>query len=401
MNENYNVEVIRKDFPILKKSVYLDNGATTQKPEQVIQRLNHYYRNENANVHRGVYKLSQLATEAYEGARSTISRFINCSEKELIFTRGTTESINLTAFSLVEPLVKEGDEILISHMEHHSNIVPWQLVCKRTGALLTVIPVSDSGEIEMDIFETLLRDKTKFLSLTHISNVLGTINPIKEMIESAHQKGIPVLIDGAQAIARTKVDVRELDADFYAFSGHKMYGPTGIGVLYGKKDFLEKMRPYQSGGDMIRRVTFDKTTWNDLPHKFEAGTPNIAGAVGLGAALDYINRIGFDGAAQYEREIFWYAVNKLSVIPGLRLIGTAQNRVSVLSFILDGIQTADVGKELDKEGIAVRSGHHCAQPTMRRFGLEGTVRPSLAFYNTKEEIDRLVEAIYKIKSTLI
>jgi len=315
----------REDFPLIEQNVYLDNGATTQKPIQVIERLNRYYLNENANVHRGVYKLSQLATLAYEEARTTIAGFINAGEKEVIFTRGTTESINLTASSFVEPHVKEGDEILITHMEHHSNIVPWQLVCEKTGAVLKVIPVTDSGDLELDKLNDLFSEKTRFLSLTHISNVLGTVNPVKEIIKKAHDKGIAVLIDGAQAIARTSVDVKDLNADFYAFSGHKMYGPTGIGVLYGKTEFLNRMRPYQSGGDMIRRVTLEKTTWNDLPYKFEAGTPNIAGAVGLAEAVRYLNSIEMNKIEDYENSLLQYGEDKLRDIEGLKLIGTPES----------------------------------------------------------------------------
>ncbi|MDA3809398.1 MAG: cysteine desulfurase [Spirochaetaceae bacterium] len=397
MNRDYDVQLIRKDFPILKKTVYLDNGATTQKPNQVIERLSHFYKHENANVHRGVYKLSQLATEAYEGARTTVSRFINSSYEELIFTRGTTESINLVAFSFVEPLLKEGDEILISHMEHHSNIVPWQLVCERTGAVLKVIPVSDSGEIDKNTFKELLTGKTKILSLTHISNVLGTINPVKEMIETAQKKGVPVLIDGAQAIARTKIDVKELNADFYAFSGHKMYGPTGIGVLYGKRKLLEKMRPYQSGGDMIRRVTLEKTTYNDLPHRFEAGTPNIAGAVGLAAAIDYLNEIGMNNIERYEHELIQYAEKKLNAIKDLHIIGNPGNRAAVLSFTMGDAHPHDIAHELSIQNIAVRAGHHCAQPLMKRFNVPATTRASFGLYNTKEEIDLLAEKLPAIR----
>lgn len=396
-SHNYDVETIRKDFPILDQSVYLDNGATTQKPQQVINRLKHYYNRENANVHRGVYKLSQLATEAYEGARKTIGQFINASSDQIIFTRGTTESINLTAFSFVEPLLSPGDEILISHMEHHSNIVPWQMVCERTGAILKVIPVSDSGDIEMESFLELLTDKTRFLSLTHISNVLGTINPIKKMIIKAHDSGIPVLIDGAQAVARTKVDVKDLNADFYAFSGHKMYGPTGIGILYGKRDLLEAMRPYQGGGDMIRRVTFEKTTYNDIPYKFEAGTPNIAGAAGLSAAVEYLNSIGLDKVEAHEQELLSYAEDKLREIEDLNIIGSPESRAAVLSFTLGDAHPHDIAHELSINNIAVRAGHHCAQPLMNRFKVPATTRVSLGLYNTKKEIDLLVEKLPEIR----
>ena len=408
VSTTFDIRAIRRDFPILcrkvrgKTLVWLDNAATTQKPRQVIDEIARYYREYNSNIHRGAHTLAEYATDAYEGSREKVRLFLGAgTAHEIVFTRGTTEAINLVAQSYGRAVIKEGDEIVLTTLEHHSNIVPWQLLSREKGAVLKIVPINDLGEIELDEYERLLSPRTKIVAVTHVSNALGTVLPVKYMTELAHKHGAKVLIDGAQSVPHFRINIQALNADFFALSGHKLFGPTGIGVLYGKERLLEEMPPWQGGGSMIDDVTFDKTTYNDVPHKFEAGTPNIAGAVGLGAALDYINRIGFDGAAQYEREIFWYAVNKLSVIPGLRLIGTAQNRVSVLSFILDGIQTADVGKELDKEGIAVRSGHHCAQPTMRRFGLEGTVRPSLAFYNTKEEIDRLVEAIYKIKSTLI
>jgi len=387
----------REDFPLIEQNVYLDNGATTQKPIQVIERLNRYYLNENANVHRGVYKLSQLATLAYEEARTTIAGFINAGEKEVIFTRGTTESINLTASSFVEPHVKEGDEILITHMEHHSNIVPWQLVCEKTGAVLKVIPVTDSGDLELDKLNDLFSEKTRFLSLTHISNVLGTVNPVKEIIKKAHDKGIAVLIDGAQAIARTSVDVKDLNADFYAFSGHKMYGPTGIGVLYGKTEFLNRMRPYQSGGDMIRRVTLEKTTWNDLPYKFEAGTPNIAGAVGLAEAVRYLNSIEMNKIEDYENSLLQYGEDKLKDIEGLKLIGTPEKRAAVLSFTLGDAHPHDIAHELSMKNIAVRAGHHCAQPLMNRFKVPATIRASFGLYNTEEEIDQLVEALPQIR----
>ncbi|MFC1509020.1 SufS family cysteine desulfurase [Candidatus Omnitrophota bacterium] len=404
----FDIRAIRRDFPILcrkirgKTLIWLDNAATSQKPRQVIDELARYYREYNSNIHRGAHTLAEYSTDAYEGAREKARLFLGAkSTREIVFTRGTTEAINLVAQSYGRENIKEGDEIVLTTLEHHSNIVPWQLLSKEKGAVLRVVPINDQGEIELDEYEKLLGPRTKIVTMTHVSNALGTVLPVKYMIELAHRQGAKVLVDGAQSVPHFRINLQVLNADFYALSGHKLFGPTGIGVLYGKEKLLENMPPWQGGGSMIDDVTFDKTTYNELPHKFEAGTPNIAGAVGLGAALDYINRIGFDSAAQYEREVFWYAVNKLSEIPGLRLIGTASNRISVLSFILDGIQTANVGKELDKEGIAVRSGHHCAQPTMRRFGLEGTVRPSLAFYNTTEEIDRLVEAIFKIKSSLI
>lgn len=387
----------REDFPILRDCTYLDSGATTQKPLQVIKRVQSFYESENANIHRGVYKLSELATEAYEGARKSIARFIGAETEEVIFTRGTTESINLAAFSFAEPLLKEGDEILISHMEHHANIVPWQQVCQRTGAVLKVIDVNDAGDVDLEDFRGKLTDKTKLLSVTHLSNVLGTINPVKDMIVEAHNRNIPVLIDGAQAIARMEVDVKELDADFYAFSGHKMYGPTGIGILYGKRELLEQMRPYQSGGDMILRVSFEKTTWNEIPHRFEAGTPHIAGAIGLAEAVDYMSGIGMDSIEKHEKTLMDYMVSQLEAIEGLQIIGSPHMRSGALSFTLGDAHPHDVAHELAMKNIAVRAGHHCAQPIMNRFHVPATTRASLGLYNNREDIDRLAEALPEIR----
>lgn len=387
----------REDFPILRDCTYLDSGATTQKPLQVIKRVQSFYESENANIHRGVYKLSELATEAYEGARKSIARFIGAETEEVIFTRGTTESINLAAFSFAEPLLKEGDEILISHMEHHANIVPWQQVCQRTGAVLKVIDVNDAGDVDLEDFRGKLTDKTKLLSVTHLSNVLGTINPVKDMIVEAHNRNIPVLIDGAQAIARMEVDVKELDADFYAFSGHKMYGPTGIGILYGKRELLEQMRPYQSGGDMILRVSFEKTTWNEIPHRFEAGTPHIAGAIGLAEAVDYMSGIGMDSIEKHEKTLMDYMVSQLEAIEGLQIIGSPHMRSGSLSFTLGDAHPHDVAHELAMKNIAVRAGHHCAQPIMNRFHVPATTRASLGLYNNREDIDRLAEALPEIR----
>lgn len=401
---DFEVQKIRRDFPILHQRikgnplVYLDNAATAQKPRQVLEMLDHFYRHDNANIHRGVHVLSERATEEHEAAREKVRKFLGAaSSHEIVFVRGTTEAINLVAQSFGRKHIKAGDEILISHMEHHSNIVPWQLLCEQTGAILKIAPISDQGEILLEDFEKLLSEKTKLVSIVHVSNSLGTINPVKKIIDSAHRRGIPVLVDGAQAVPHLKVDVRELDCDFYAFSGHKLFGPTGIGVLYGKEKFLEEMPPYQGGGDMILSVTFEKTTYNQLPFKFEAGTPNIAGAIGLGAAIDYLNKIDLKGTSKYEKELLSYGTKRLEAIPGLRLIGTASEKVGVLSFVLAEVHPHDVGTFLDQEGIAVRTGHHCTMPLMLRFGLPATTRASLAFYNTFEEIDALVLAIQKVK----
>ncbi|MBB6480071.1 aminotransferase class V-fold PLP-dependent enzyme [Spirochaeta isovalerica] len=387
----------REDFPLLWEGVYLDSGATSQKPLQVIERIDRYYRNENANVHRGVYELSAKATVLYEEARERVARFIGAVRDEIIFTRGTTESINMTAFSFAEPLMQPGDEILISHMEHHANIVPWQLLCERTGAVLKVIPIDRNGNLDRPALSALLTGRTRLLALTHISNVLGTVNPVKEIIAEAHEKGIPVLIDGAQAVGRTKVDVNDLDADFYAFSGHKMYGPTGIGILYGKKKHLEKMRPYQSGGDMILRVTFEKTTWNEIPHKFEAGTPNIAGTIGLAEAVRYLERIGMDEVEAAEDEVMSYALEKLGRIEGLEIIGSPDRRSGAITFTLGDAHPHDIAHELARKNIAVRAGHHCAQPLMNFYKVPAATRMSLGLYNGKEDIDKLADALPEIR----
>ena len=399
-----DIEAIRAQFPILKREVngkpliYLDNGATSQKPQSVIDAISHYYEYENSNIHRGVHTLSQDATAAYEDVRKKVQKFINAKyDHEVIFTSGTTGGINLVASSFGENLVRKGDEILITAMEHHSNIVPWQMLCERKGAHLKVLPISKEGEIDIEEFKKLIGPKTELISLVHVSNSLGTINPIKEMIGIAHAQNIPVMIDGAQAIHHIPVDVQELDCDFYVFSAHKMYGPTGVGILYGKEELLNDMAPWQGGGDMIKNVTFEKTTYNDLPHKFEAGTPNIAGGIALGAAIDFINSIGFEFIHAHEAELSRFAVSQLRDIKGLRFIGTAKERAGLVSFVLDGIHPYDTGVILDKLGIAVRTGHHCTQPVMNFFEVPGTVRASFAVYNTKQEVIRLVEGIERVK----
>jgi len=400
---SFDVERIRNDFPILKQQVhgkplvYLDNAATSQKPQVVIDTVTQYYLAQNSNVHRGVHFLSEQATQAFEGARAKVARFLNASNaREVIFVRGATEGINLVAQSYGRTFIKAGDEILISAMEHHSNIVPWQMLCEQIGARLRVIPFNSDGELLLDEYEKLLNERTKFVAVVHVSNALGTINPIKQIIEMAHRRGIPVLVDGAQAVPHMRVDVQDLDCDFYAFSGHKLFGPTGIGVLYGKADLLEAMPPYQGGGDMISAVTFEKTHYNTLPYKFEAGTPDIAGVIGLGAAIDYVTEIGLEAVAAYEHELLAYATDALSAIKGVRIIGTAREKAGVLSFVLDGIHAHDIGTILDHEGIAIRAGHHCAMPVMQRFGVPATARASLAFHNTKEEVDALIRAIHKV-----
>lgn len=397
------VEKIRNDFPILKELihgkplVYLDNAATTQKPQAVIDALNHYYTKMNSNIHRGVHYLSQEATTAYEKARVKIQNFINAkSDKEIIYTRGTTEGINLVAQSFVKPKLKEGDEIIISTMEHHSNIVPWQIICEEKKAKLKIIPITDEGEIIFEEFEKLLNERTKFVSIIHVSNTLGTVNPVKQIIETAHKHNIPVLIDGAQSIQHIPINVQELDCDFFTFSGHKIYGPTGIGVLYGKEKHLDNMPPYQGGGDMIASVTFEKTTYNDLPYKFEAGTPNIAGSIGLGHAIDFVSSVGIEAIAAHENELLIYATEGLSSIKGVRIIGTAKNKCSLVSFVTDEVHPHDFGTILDFEGIAIRTGHHCTQPLMKRYNVPATSRASFAMYNTKEEVDVLVKGIYKV-----
>jgi cysteine desulfurase/selenocysteine lyase len=399
----FDVEKIRADFPILQTRVhghplvYLDNAATSQKPQSVIDSLVQYYRSENANIHRGVHYLSQIATEAFEQARETVRSFVNAADtKEIIFTRGTTEAINLVVQTYGRVHVGAGDEVLITAMEHHSNIVPWQMLCEEKGAKLRIAPMNDEGELLLEEFEKLLGPRTKVVALSHVSNALGTINPLKQMIALAHLKSIPVVVDGAQAVPHLKVDVQELDADFYAFSGHKMYGPTGIGALYGKTALLEAMPPYQGGGDMISSVTFEKTIYNKLPHKFEAGTPDMAGVAGLKAAIEYMNRIGIAKIAAHEHELLVYATEVVGSLPGVRMIGTAREKASVLSFVLDEVHPHDIGTILDQEGIAVRTGHHCAQPVMERFGIPATVRASFAVYNTKSEVEALVRGIRKV-----
>lgn len=407
ISELTDFAAIRTEFPLLnqdmngKPIVFLDSAASSQKPQQVLDALDHYYKHLNANVHRGVYKLSQEATDAYEAGRKAAQRFINAEhEHEIILVRGTTEGINLVASSYGRKFFKAGDEILISTMEHHSNIVPWQMIAEQTGAVLKVIPVNDRGELIMEEFDQLLSKKTKMVAVVHVSNSLGTINPVKEIIDKAHALNVPVLIDGAQAIPHMKIDVQELDADFYVFSAHKIFGPTGIGILYGKEDLLNSMPPYQGGGEMIDRVTFEKTTYNHLPHKFEAGTPDISGAVGLGAAIEYIENIGHDAIGAYEQELLDYAMERLEKIEGIRFIGQAAKKASVISFLIDGTHPYDVGTILDKMGVAVRTGHHCTQPLMDRFEIPGTIRASFAFYNNKADIDRLVEAVEKAASML-
>lgn len=400
----FDPDLIRGSFPILKatvhgkKLVYLDNAATTQKPESVIKALDDYYRQLNSNVHRGVHSLSEKATEAYEGVRDKARQFINASSnKEIIFLRGTTEGINLVAGSYGRSNVGQGDEILITGLEHHSNIVPWQMLCNQTGAVLKVAPIDDKGEVILSEFERLIGPKTRIVAIAHVSNALGTVNPVKRMVAIAHAHGIPVLLDGAQAVPHFRIDVRNLDCDFYAFSAHKMYGPTGIGVLYGKQSILEAMPPYQGGGDMIRSVTFEKTIFNDLPHKFEAGTPNIADTIGLGAAFDFLNGLDWNAVSHYEHELLTYASEVIGAIPGVRIVGTAGDKAGVVSFVMEDVHPHDIGTILDWEGIAVRTGHHCAQPVMQRFGIPATVRASFALYNTKEEIDELVRGIYRVK----
>jgi len=398
----YDVERIRGDFPILgrdvhgKRLVYLDNAATTQKPRAVIDRIVRYYSEENSNVHRGVHMLSEVATAAYEASRTTVKRFLNArDEKEIVFTRGTTEGINLVAASWGRRHVKRDHEVLITAIEHHSNIVPWQLMCEETGAHLRVVPVNDAGEIVIEEFARLLGPRTKIAAFGHASNALGTINPVKRMTAMAHAAGAVVLIDGAQGVPHLNVDVQDLDCEFYAFSGHKVYGPTGIGVLYGKREVLEEMPPYQGGGDMILSVTFEKTTYNALPYKFEAGTPNIAGAIGLGTALEYVEAIGLPNVAAHEHDLLRYATALLKEIPGLRIIGNAAEKASVISFTLDGVHPHDIGTVLDQQGIAIRTGHHCAQPLMMRFNVPATGRASFGLYNTREEAEALVAGLHR------
>lgn len=401
---NLDLHQIRQDFPILHQQVhgrdlvYLDNAASSQKPVQVIDAISNYYRHDNANVHRGVHKLSQRATDAYEASRAKVRGFINAqSDKEIVFVRGATEAINLIAQSFVRPKLQADDEILISHMEHHANIVPWQMLCEQTGAKLKVIPMTQAGELDLSTFDQLLTKRTKILSVGHVSNALGTVNPIKDMIAKAHAKDIPVLIDGAQAVPHIEVDVQDLDCDFYVFSGHKMFAPTGIGAMYGKQALLEDMPPWQGGGDMILSVSFEHTQYNELPYKFEAGTPHIAGAIGLGAAIDYMHDLGIANLAEHEHDLLVTATEKVSAIDGVRIIGTAKEKASVLSFMIDGVHPHDIGTIFDQEGVAIRTGHHCAQPIMQFYGIPATARASFAFYNTMEEVDALVMGIKKVQ----
>ncbi|MBI4197067.1 MAG: cysteine desulfurase [Deltaproteobacteria bacterium] len=400
----FDGEKIRRDFPILtqkingKPLVYLDSAATSQKPKMVLEAIRHYYEADNANIHRGVHTLSERATRAFEEARNKVQKFVGAKEgREIIFVRGTTEGINLVASTFGRTRIQAGDEILISTLEHHSNIVPWQILCQEKGARLRVIPINDCGELLMEEYQKLLTPKTKLVAITHISNALGTITPIHEIIRLAHERKIPVLVDGAQAVPHTKVDVREMDCDFYVFSGHKMYGPTGIGVLYGKAELLESMPPYQGGGDMISAVTFEETTYNVLPYKFEAGTPDISGVIGLGKAIDYLEEIGIAPIAKHESELLQYATEALSSLEGIRLIGTAKKKACVLSFVMEGIHPHDIGTILDREGIAIRTGHHCAMPLMERLGVPATARVSFGLYNRREEVDRLLEGLKKVK----
>lgn len=399
----YDIQKIREDFPILSRQVYgrplvyLDNGATTQKPRAVVEAMTEEYYNVNANVHRGVHFLSQQATELHEAARETVRRFLNArSTNEIVFTRGTTESINLVATTFGDAFLNEGDEVIISEMEHHSNIVSWQLVQARKGIRLRVIPVTDNGELCLDEYERLFNEHTRLVSITHVSNVLGTVNPVKDMIATAHSHGVPVLVDGAQSTPHFAVDVQELDCDFFAFSGHKIYGPTGVGVLYGKEEWLDKLPPYMGGGEMIKRVTFEKTTFNELPYKFEAGTPDYVATTGLARALDYVTALGMDNIYAHEQELTRYAMQKMADIEGMRFIGTPSHKDAVISFLVGDIHHLDMGTLLDRLGIAVRTGHHCAEPLMHRYGIEGTVRASFGLYNTLEEVDVLVEGIKRV-----
>jgi cysteine desulfurase/selenocysteine lyase len=400
----FDVARVREDFPALKQQVhgrplvYLDNAATAQKPRAVLDAMGRFYLEECANVHRAVHLLGERATRDYEAARVKVQRFLNAAEaREIVFVRGTTEGINLVAQSYGRTHVGPGDEVLITAMEHHSNIVPWQLLCAERGARLRVAPIDDRGELIPEEFERLLGPRTRLAAVTHVSNALGTVNPVRRLVELAHRRGVPVLVDGAQAVPHLPVDVRELDCDFFAFSGHKLFGPTGIGALYGKARLLDEMPPWQGGGDMIRSVTFEKTTYNDLPYKFEAGTPHVAGAIGLGAAIDYLGTIGPDAIGEYERDLLAYATEALAAMPGLRLVGTAREKAGVVSFVLEGVHPHDIGTVLDRDGIAVRAGHHCAQPVMERFGVPATARASLAFYNTRDEIDALARGLARVR----
>jgi len=403
LRSGLDVEAIRKDFPILARKVhgrplvYLDNGATSQKPQAVIDAVSRYYAEENSNIHRGVHYLSERATAAYEEAREKIKRFINAPKtQEIIFVRGTTEAINLVAQSYGRAFLKAGDEIIVSAMEHHSNIVPWQMLCEQVGARLRVIPINHDGELVMEEYRRLLTEKTKFVSVTHVSNALGTIVPVKEVVALARERGVPVMLDGAQAAPHLKLDVQAIGCDFYAFSGHKLFGPTGVGVLFGRSELLDRMPPYQGGGDMISLVTFEKTHYNVLPYKFEAGTPHIAGGIGLGAAIDYLGGVNWEQVVSHEQDLLAYATDALSSIPGLKIIGTAKEKAGVISFVFDHVHAHDVGTILDQEGIAVRAGHHCAMPVMQRFGVPATTRASFAFYNTRDEVDALKRAIHQV-----
>lgn len=396
----FDIGAVRRDFPILNQEIngqplaYLDNAASSQKPVQVIEAVNNYYRMDNANVHRGVHRLSQRATDAYEGARTKVRDFLGAaSDKEIVFVRGATEAINLVAQSFVRPQIKPGDEILISHIEHHANIVPWQMVCEQTGAQLKVIPMTQSGELDLSGLDDLLNERTRILAIGHVSNALGTVNPVRDIITRAKAKSIPVLVDGAQAVPHMAVDVQDLDCDFYVFSGHKMFAPTGIGALYGKQALLEAMPPWQGGGDMILSVSFDHTEYNTLPYKFEAGTPHIAGAVGLGAAIDYMQSLGIDNLAAHEHHLLEIATSQLEAMEGVSIIGTAKNKASVLSFMIEDVHPHDIGTIFDQQGVAIRAGHHCAQPVMQFYGIAATARASFAFYNTEQEVDALVNAI--------
>ena len=403
----FEVDAIRADFPILRRQshghrlVYLDNAATTQKPQVVIDAISRYYTDINANVHRGVHELSGLATDAFEAGRDKVGRFLNArSAREIVFTRNATESINLVAHAFGRLKVRTKDEVVISAMEHHSNIVPWQMLCERAGARLRVAPIDDRGELVLDALFALLNERTRLVAVTHMSNALGTINPIEEIVRRAHEQGVPVLVDGSQAAYHLRVDVQALGCDFYAATGHKLYGPTGIGVLYGREELLDQMDPFLGGGDMISSVTFEGSTWNELPHKFEAGTPDIAGAIGLGAAVDYLTAIGLDEIARHEQELLAYGTEALQHVDGVRLIGTAQRKASILSFVMDGVHPHDIGTIVDREGVAIRTGHHCAQPVMDRFGVPATARASIAMYNTREDIDALVDALERVRQML-
>jgi cysteine desulfurase/selenocysteine lyase len=399
----YDVRAVRRDFPALhqavhgKPLVYLDNAATTQKPQSVLDALVRYYAETNSNVHRGVHDLSVRATEAFEGARATVRRFLGAaSDHEIVFTRGTTEAINLVARCFARQRLEPGDEVLITELEHHSNIVPWQMLCERTGARLRVVPIDDAGDLELDAFERRLGERTRFFAVSYVANALGTVNPVREMIAQAHARGVPVLVDAAQAVPHMRVDVQHLDCDFLAFSGHKLYGPTGIGVLYGKRAHLEAMPPWQGGGDMISSVTFERSTWNRLPWKFEAGTPDIAGAIGLGAAIEYVGKLGFEAIGAHEDALLRLATEKVGALPGVRIVGTARRKSSVLSFVLQGVHSHDLGTVLDRDGIAIRTGHHCAQPVMERYGIPATARASFGLYNTLDEVDALARGVERV-----